>query len=93
MGKRLKVGVLASGGGTDLQSIIDALEKTMIDVEVVVVISDNQDAYALKRAENHHITHFFVDPTDSSFGFCHFRWQSACGAVYSFSFSWHFPCF
>jgi phosphoribosylglycinamide formyltransferase-1 len=60
--KKLSVGVLASGSGTDLQSIIDASEKKMIDAEVVVVISDKKDAYALNRAKTHHIPEFFVDP-------------------------------
>jgi phosphoribosylglycinamide formyltransferase-1 len=59
---KLRVGVLASGGGTDLQSIIDASEKGMIDAEVVVVVSDNKEAFALKRAEKHKIKAFFVDP-------------------------------
>jgi phosphoribosylglycinamide formyltransferase-1 len=62
MRKKLRVGVLASGGGTDLQSIIDSSEKNMIDAEVVVVISDKKDAFALKRAEKHRIKTFFVDP-------------------------------
>lgn len=62
MGEKLRVGVLASGRGTDLQSIIDASEKGMIDAEVVVVISDKKDAYALERAEKHNIKAFFVDP-------------------------------
>ena len=60
--KKLSVGVLASGSGTDLQSIIDASEKEMIDAEVVVVISDTKDAFALHRAKTHHIPGFFVDP-------------------------------
>ena len=60
MGKKLRVGVLASGRGTDLQSIIDASECKMIDAQVVAVISDNEDAYALKRAEQHNIEAFFV---------------------------------
>ncbi len=55
MAKKLRVGVLASGSGTDLQSIIDASEHNMISAEVVVVISDNQDAYALTRARKHGI--------------------------------------
>ena len=63
---KLKVGVLASGGGTDLQSIIDASEKNMINAEVVVVITDNKDAYALKRAEKHKIKTFFVDPKNKN---------------------------
>jgi len=62
MAKKLRVGVLASGGGTDLQSIIDASEKGMIDAEVVVVISDNKDAFALKRADKHKIKSIFIDP-------------------------------
>jgi phosphoribosylglycinamide formyltransferase-1 len=61
MVKKLRIGVLASGGGTDLQSIIDASEKNMINAEVVVVISDKCDAYCLKRSEKHHINCFFVD--------------------------------
>jgi phosphoribosylglycinamide formyltransferase 1 len=60
--KKLSVGVLASGSGTDLQSIIDASEHNMIDAEVVVVISDKFDALALNRAKSHHIPGFFVDP-------------------------------
>ena len=62
MVKKLRVGVLASGGGTDLQSIIDASEKGMIDAEVVVVISDKKDAFSLKRAKKHNIQIYFVDP-------------------------------
>jgi phosphoribosylglycinamide formyltransferase-1 len=62
MKDKLRVGVLASGGGTDLQSIIDASKKGMIDANVVVVISDNKEAFALKRAEKHKICTFFVDP-------------------------------
>ena len=62
MAKKLRVGVLASGGGTDLQSIIDASEKKKINAEVVCVISDNKDAYALQRAEKHAINAFFVNP-------------------------------
>ena len=67
MGKRLRVGVLASGGGTDLQSIIDASEKGIIDAEVSVVISDYKDAFCLKRAEKHKIPRFFIDPKSKSF--------------------------
>ena len=43
MRKKIRVGVLASGQGTDLQSIIDASEKKMIDANVVLVISDIND--------------------------------------------------
>jgi phosphoribosylglycinamide formyltransferase-1 len=66
MTKKLRVGVLASGRGTDLQSIIDASEKNMIDAEVVVVVSDQKDAYALDRAHNHKIKDVFIDPSNKS---------------------------
>jgi len=62
MTKKLRVGVLASGGGTDLQSIIDASIKDMINAELIAVISDNKDAYALKRAEKSNIKTYFIDP-------------------------------
>ncbi len=62
MEEKLRVGVLASGSGTDLQSIIDASEKNKIDAKVVVVISDNKDAFALKRSEKHNIKTCFIDP-------------------------------
>jgi phosphoribosylglycinamide formyltransferase-1 len=58
----LRIGVLASGGGTDLQSIIDASENGMIDGKVVVVISDKKDAFALSRAKKHNINTYFIDP-------------------------------
>ena len=66
MGEKLKVGVLASGTGTDLQSIIDASERGMIDAEVTVVVSDNKNAFALKRAEKHGIKAFFVDSKEKN---------------------------
>ena len=62
MNKVIRVGVLATGSGTDLQSIIDASEKKIIDAKVCVVISDNKDAFALKRASNHGIDNYFIDP-------------------------------
>jgi phosphoribosylglycinamide formyltransferase-1 len=58
----ISIGVLASGSGTDLQSIIDASENNMIDARISVVISDNKKAFALKRAEKHGITAEFIDP-------------------------------
>ena len=48
----LRVGVLVSGGGTNLQAILDAVKSGKItNAEVVYVMSNNADAYALKRAE------------------------------------------
>jgi phosphoribosylglycinamide formyltransferase-1 len=47
---RLRLGVLVSGHGTNLQAIIDNCREGRLDAEVVVVISDNPEAYALERA-------------------------------------------
>ncbi|UCE45315.1 MAG: phosphoribosylglycinamide formyltransferase [Methanobacteriota archaeon] len=52
---RLRIGVLASGGGTNLQVIIDSCERGEVDGDVVVVVSNVPDAYALVRAEKHGI--------------------------------------
>lgn len=48
----LKIAVFVSGGGTDLQSVIDAVENNSINGEIVLVISNRNNAYGLKRAEN-----------------------------------------
>lgn len=53
--KRARIGVLASGGGTNLQCIVDACERGEIDGDVVVVISNVPEAFALERAKKHRI--------------------------------------
>jgi phosphoribosylglycinamide formyltransferase-1 len=53
--KELKIGVLASHGGSNLQAIIDACEAGKISARVVVVISNNSDSGALQRAQRHNI--------------------------------------
>ena len=53
--KKLKLGVLVSGNGTNLQAIIDACAANKISAEVAVVISNNPKAFALERAKKHHI--------------------------------------
>jgi len=53
--KKLRLGVLVSGGGTNLQAIIDACVAGKIPAEVVIVISNNSDAFGLKRARKHGI--------------------------------------
>ncbi|MDO9528678.1 MAG: phosphoribosylglycinamide formyltransferase [Syntrophales bacterium] len=55
MKKRLNIGILVSGSGTNLQSIIDNSEKGLLDADIKVVISNNPDAYALERSKKHHI--------------------------------------
>ncbi|MFO7983614.1 MAG: phosphoribosylglycinamide formyltransferase [Desulfuromonadales bacterium] len=49
MSKKLRLGIVASGGGTNLQSIIDACQQGSIDAEVAVVVSNNPLAGALER--------------------------------------------
>lgn len=61
----LRVVVLVSGGGTNLQAIIDSVESGNIpNTELVGVISNNKDAYALERAKNHNIPAFGISPKD-----------------------------
>ncbi len=60
--QKLRIGVLASGRGSNLQAIIDASEAGKIDAAVVVVVTDKADAYALERARRHGIPPVFVDP-------------------------------
>ena len=61
MAHKIRIGVLLSGGGTNLQAIIDASESNQIDASVVFVGSDDPEAYGLKRAEKHGISTFVVD--------------------------------
>ncbi len=60
---KLRIGVLVSGRGSNLQAIIDASEAGKLDAGVVVVVSDVVDAFALERARRHNISPVFVDPT------------------------------
>ena len=61
----LKVVVLVSGGGTNLQAIIDAVESnTITNTEIIGVISNNRNAYALERARNHNIPAVCISPKD-----------------------------
>ncbi len=61
----LKVAVCVSGGGTNLQAIIDAVESGVItNTEISVVISNNKNAYALERAKNHNIEGICISPKD-----------------------------
>ncbi|MEG1163114.1 MAG: phosphoribosylglycinamide formyltransferase [Anaerovoracaceae bacterium] len=54
---RTRIAVLVSGGGTNLQALIDASKSGIISSgQIVLVVSDNKEAFALKRAEEHNIT-------------------------------------
>ncbi len=61
MGK-LRLGILASGRGSNLQSIMDAAAAGKIKAEVAAVISDNKDAFALERARKAGIPALHVNP-------------------------------
>jgi phosphoribosylglycinamide formyltransferase-1 len=59
---RIRIGVLASGRGSNLQAIIDAIEKRMLNAILAVVISNKAEAPALERAQRHGIPAVFLDP-------------------------------
>ena len=57
----IRTAILVSGGGTNLQAILDAEKSGLITAgEVVLVISNQKNAYALQRAEDNGIDHYFV---------------------------------
>lgn len=61
----LRVGVMVSGGGTNLQAILDAIgQGTITNTEIAVVISNNKNAYALERAKNHGIEAVCMSPKE-----------------------------
>ena len=61
----LKLAVCVSGGGTNLQAIMDAIDSGAItDTSIEVVISNNKDAYALERAKAHGIHAICISPKD-----------------------------
>jgi phosphoribosylglycinamide formyltransferase-1 len=59
--RMLRVGVLISGGGTNLQAIIDAVARGDLDAQVAVVISSDAEAYGLERARRAGVPAAFVD--------------------------------
>lgn len=62
----LKIGALVSGGGTNLQAIIDSIERDGIDAEVVCVVSSKEGAYALERAAKKNIETAVIRKKDFS---------------------------
>lgn len=58
---KVKVGVLVSGSGTNLQSIIDRIEEGKLAAEITCVISNNTGAFALERARRHNIPALHLD--------------------------------
>ncbi len=61
----LRTAVLVSGGGTNLQALMDAIDNgTVTNTQIVTVISNNKKAYALERARNHGIPGQCISPKD-----------------------------
>ena len=61
----LRVGVMVSGGGTNLQAILDAVDRgTVTNTEIAVVFSNNKNAYALERAKSHGIEAVCLSPKE-----------------------------
>lgn len=58
----IALGVLASGRGSNLQAILDAVAVGHLEARVRIVVSDNADAYALDRARSAGVPAFHVDP-------------------------------
>jgi phosphoribosylglycinamide formyltransferase 1 len=60
----LPIAVLVSGGGSNLQSLIDHVERGSLDARIVLVVSNKPGAYGLKRAERHNIPRVVVAHAD-----------------------------
>lgn len=58
---QMNIGVLASGRGTDFQSLVDAVERGDLDVHLAVLIANHGDAPVIQRAERHGVPWVFVD--------------------------------
>ncbi len=62
--KKLKIGVLISGSGTNLQAIIESCKISSYPVEIAVVISNKKDAYGLVRAKSNNIPAYVISHKD-----------------------------
>jgi len=62
--KKLQLGILLSGGGSNLQAIVDAIDAGHLDAEISVVISNKPDAYGLERAKIAGISAIGLNPKD-----------------------------
>ena len=56
-----KIAVLISGNGSNLEAIINACKKNLINGSVDIVISNNPNAYGIQRAKNHSINYKIID--------------------------------
>ena len=62
----IKLGVLGSTNGTDLQTILDSIASGELNGEVSVVLSNRKNAYILERAKNHNVPAFFCSHKEKS---------------------------
>jgi len=62
----IRLGVIGSTNGTDLQAILDAIQCGKLQADVSIVISNNKDAYILKRANNHNVPSVFISHKEKS---------------------------
>ncbi|MBA4349040.1 MAG: phosphoribosylglycinamide formyltransferase [Thermodesulfovibrio sp.] len=58
----LNIGVLASGRGSNFQSIIDEIEAGRLNASIKLLVVDNPDAYAIERARKHSIEYLYLNP-------------------------------
>ena len=56
----IRLGVLGSTKGTDLQAILDSIHEKQVNATVAVVISNRENAFILERAQNHNVPTFFI---------------------------------
>lgn len=59
---KFQIAVLVSGRGSNLQAIIDSIEKDDLQAEIVLVVSNVKEAFALERAKKHGLKGLFLDP-------------------------------
>ena len=64
MSKKLALAILLSGNGTNFQAIVDSIENGRLKAAIKIVISNNKDAYGLKRAKKHNIKNLCLDHKD-----------------------------
>lgn len=62
----IRLGVLGSTKGTDLQAILDAIQNHTLDAEVVVVVSNREKSYILERARNYKIPDVFISQKEKT---------------------------
>jgi len=60
----LTLGILASGRGSNFQAIIDSIESGYLKAKIVVLITDNPNAYAIERAKKHNLESLVLKPKD-----------------------------